>query len=88
MMRQGKIRGLVPVILGIYIFILYGPVLLLPLFSFNDNIYMTFPIRDLTLKWYGQMIEEKAMITALWASVKVTAAIASTIFGFMSARPW
>jgi len=37
--------------LGVYaiffVVLLYGPVLLLPLFSFNDNIYITFPLKAL-----------------------------------------
>ena len=87
-MQKGRLRGLVPVILATYIFVLYGPVLLLPLFSFNDNIYMTFPIKDLTLKWYAQMIEEMTMMASLWASLKIAigVAVASTVFGFMSAK--
>lgn len=88
MITATKLRGIVPAIIGFYIFILYAPVLLLPLFSFNDNIYMTFPIKGLTLKWYAMMIEEQAMKQSLWASVKIAigVAVASTILGFMSAK--
>ncbi len=78
----------VPLILVLYLFTLYGPVLLLPVFSFNDSIYMTFPLKDLTTKWYGEMIQDESLMGALWVSIKigVIAAIASTIFGFLAAK--
>jgi spermidine/putrescine transport system permease protein len=87
-MVQFKVRKVVPVVLGIYIFILYAPVLLLPLFSFNDSIYMTFPLKSLTFKWYAAMIENESLMGSLWASVKIAviASIASTVFGFLAAK--
>ncbi len=87
-MNKGGLRGIVPAIVGFYVFILYAPVLLLPLFSFSDSIYMTFPIRNWTVKWYEKMIEEEALIRSLWASIKIAlgASVASTVIGFMSAK--
>ena len=83
-----RVRVVVPLILGLYMFTLYGPVLLLPLFSFNDSIYMTFPMKAFTTKWYAQMIEDSSLMEALWASVKIAvlAAIVSTVFGFLAAK--
>ena len=31
-----------------YVVFLYGPVLLIPLFSFNNSFYVTFPLRGFT----------------------------------------
>ena len=83
-----RVRVVVPLILGLYMFTLYGPVLLLPLFSFNDSIYMTFPMKAFTTKWYAQMIEDSSLMGTLWASVKIAvlAAIVSTVFGFLAAK--
>ena len=39
--RSGK-ATIVALILALYLAVLYGPVLLLPLFSVNDNIYTVF----------------------------------------------
>jgi len=63
-------------------------VLLLPLFSFNDSIYMAFPIKSFTTRWYGEMVEDESLMQALWVSVKIAvlAAIASTVFGFLAAK--
>ena len=83
-----RARVVVPLILGFYIFVLYAPVLLLPLFSFNDSIYMNFPLKSFTTKWYVLMIEDTSMMKALWASVKIAvlSAIVSTILGFLAAK--
>ncbi len=41
-----------------YLPFLYVPVLLLPLFSFNDNIYVTLPLKGFTLKWYQNLLAQ------------------------------
>ena len=35
----------------LYLAFLYIPVLFLPLFSFNDAIYVAFPLKGFTTKW-------------------------------------
>ena len=87
-MKRLRIPGLVPLILGLYIFVLYAPVLLIPLFSFNDSIYMNFPMKAFTTKWYALMAEDASLMKALWASVKIAviAAVVSTILGFLAAK--
>jgi len=78
--------------LGLYaiffVIVLYGPVLLLPLFSFNDSIYIVFPLKDFTTRWYGEMAANPALLAALQTSVKLglTVAVISTIFGLLAAR--
>ena len=32
-----------------------SPVLFLPLFSFNNSIYIAFPLKGFTVKWYESM---------------------------------
>jgi spermidine/putrescine transport system permease protein len=79
---------IVATILALYLVALYGPVLLLPLFSFNDNIYTVFPLSGFTLKWYQQLGHEVSLVHSLWASLKVGIAVAliGTIFGFLAAK--
>jgi spermidine/putrescine transport system permease protein len=64
------------------------PVLLLPLFSFNDNIYVTLPLKGFTLKWYENLMANSALQAALWSSVKVGVGVAalSTFLGLLAAR--
>ena len=71
-----------------YLAFLYIPVLFLPLFSFNDSIYVAFPLKGFTLQWYADMLENPALLQALENSVKVGAAvaIASTFLGIFAAK--
>jgi spermidine/putrescine transport system permease protein len=71
-----------------YLVFLYGPVLLLPLFSFNDSIFIAFPLKGLTFQWYLQMAENDALMNALGNSVKVGVAtsVISTILGILAAK--
>src|SRR6185437_4535656 len=79
---------LLAVFAGLYLVFLYGPVLLLPLFSFNDSIFVSFPLKGFTLKWYSQMIENAALRAAFANSVKVgiSVSVISTILGTLAAK--
>ncbi|HVZ70517.1 MAG TPA: ABC transporter permease [Rhizomicrobium sp.] len=72
----------------LYLAFLYVPVLFLPLFSFNDSAFIAFPLAGFTTKWYGQMLADDAMHSALWNSLKVGAAVAliSTALGLLAAK--
>jgi len=66
----------------------YLPVLLLPMFSVNDSLYVAFPLKGFTLKWYDQMINDRRLIEAFRNSVQVGAIVAviSTAFGLLAAK--
>jgi spermidine/putrescine transport system permease protein len=66
---------------------LYAPVLLLPLFSFNSGIYVAFPLKGFTLDWYAKMAANNQLLSSLWASLGVAAAVAivSTMLGLLAA---
>ncbi len=72
----------------LYLAFLYIPVLFLPLFSFNDAIYIAFPLKGFTTKWYEGMLNNEPMFAALINSVKVGAATAviATILGIFGAK--
>ncbi len=71
-----------------FVALLYGPVLLLPMFSFNDNIYITFPLKGFTTQWYRDMATNPALMAALKNSLKVgiSVAIVSTVLGLTAAK--
>src|SRR4051812_36303430 len=73
---------------SLYLLFLYGPVLLLPLFSFNDSYYVAFPLRGFTAAWYREMAGNEPLIEALQASLAVGAGVAvvSTVLGLLAAR--
>ncbi|MBL6852936.1 MAG: ABC transporter permease [Alphaproteobacteria bacterium] len=89
-MRTGAGRGGVGLLAYaiFYLGFLYVPVLFLPLFSFNDSVFITFPIAGFTTQWYRQMLEDSAMLRALANSLEVGAitAVLSTILGLLAAK--
>src|SRR3954469_20029447 len=80
-------RGLAAYALA-YLAFLYVPVLLLPLFSFNDSAFITFPLSGFTTKWYAAMAQDQEMRAALGNTLKVGAAasLISTILGLLTAK--
>ena len=59
---------------------LYIPVLVLIIFSFNDNRSLTLPLRGFTLKWYEAVLQNSDMLEAIGNSLYVaTAATAVTV---------
>ena len=72
----------------LYLAFLYIPVLFLPLFSFNDSVFIAFPLSGFTTRWYAEMFADDAMREALGNSLKVGAVVAvlSTLLGLLAAR--
>ncbi|MBS0472383.1 MAG: ABC transporter permease [Proteobacteria bacterium] len=71
-----------------YLAFLYVPVLFLPLFSFNNSVFIAFPLNGFTTQWYGQMLADSAMLHALRNSLEVGAitAAVSTLLGLLAAK--
>ncbi|MEZ5873234.1 MAG: ABC transporter permease [Nitratireductor sp.] len=72
----------------VYVSILYFPVLLLPVFSFNNSATPKLPLTGFTFKWYEGMSSNSAMQNAAWNSltVGVSSALLATILGIFAAR--
>lgn len=66
-----------------YIIFLYLPVVLIPLFSFNNSIQAAFPLKGFTLEWYRMLIGNEAIATALGNSLMIAlcAAAIATLCG-------
>jgi spermidine/putrescine transport system permease protein len=71
-----------------YLAFLYVPVLVLPIFSFNDSQFIAFPLSGFTTRWYAGLATDSAMQHALINSLKVglTTALLSTLLGLMAAK--
>lgn len=71
-----------------YLFFLYAPLMMLPLFAFNDSAFIAFPLKGFTTKWFEQALADEDMRNALWASVQVAliAATAATALGLLAAK--
>jgi ABC-type spermidine/putrescine transport system permease subunit II len=69
-------------LLGVVLFYLYAPIVVIVLFSFTTSPRLTFPIGGLTLKWYESAFSDPLMSTALVNSVilaVVSAIVAGTL---------
>ena len=71
-----------------YLAFLYVPGLFLPLVSFNDSIFIAFPLKGFTTAWYRELFTNEPLFAALVNSVKVgvVTAIASTVLGIFAAK--
>ena len=62
---------LLPVYAVCFVLFLYGPMLLMPLFSFNDSNFATFPLKGFTMRHYAGMGANTSMLRALENSLIV-----------------
>jgi spermidine/putrescine transport system permease protein len=72
----------------VYLAFLYGPVLLLPIFAFNDSAIISFPLTGFTTKWFGQLVDNPVLQGAVGNSlyVAISAAAIATALGICAAR--
>src|SRR5688572_17632496 len=66
---------------------LYLPVVVLIVFSFNDNTVTTLPLRGFTLEWYEKMLNNADMLAAIGNSLYVAtmATILTLLIGIPAA---
>jgi spermidine/putrescine transport system permease protein len=85
---KGPRYGALGVYAVLYLAFIYIPVMFLPLFSFNDSIYIAFPLQGFTLEWYEQMANSDGLIDALYNSIKLgcVVAVLATILGTFAAK--
>jgi spermidine/putrescine transport system permease protein len=71
-----------------YLIFLYAPILLLPLFAFNNSKIIAFPLSGFTTEWFAQMWQDDALFSALKNSliIGVSVSILSTTLGIFAAR--
>ncbi|SIS89599.1 ABC transporter permease [Phaeovulum vinaykumarii] len=71
-----------------YLLFLYAPILLLPLFAFNDATVISFPLKGFTTQWFAQMAENEALRKATLNSLLIatSSAVMATALGMFVAR--
>lgn len=57
----------------LYLVALYLPILFIVLFAFHDSVYVSFPWRGFTLKWFDQLFAAEGLLSALENSLSVAA---------------
>lgn len=77
-----------PIYLAVFMVFLYFPILLLPLFSFNDAATTTFPLSGFTTKWYTALAGNDVMLGAAWNSLVVGLTVSgiTTLLAICAAR--
>jgi len=82
-----KGRGLA-IYAALYLLFLYAPVILLPLFAFNDSTIIAFPLKGFTTNWFAELTTIEALHQATLNSlfIAVVTAVLSTALGMLAAR--
>ena len=72
----------------VYLAFLYAPIILLPMFAFNDGTIIAFPLKGLTTKWFALMAEKDQLHQAVVNSLIVASstAVMATVLGTFAAR--
>lgn len=72
----------------IYLIFLYAPIVLLPIFAFNDSKVIAFPLQGFTTAWFVEMWEDQTLWNAVQNSliISVSVAVISTLLGLFAAR--
>ncbi|MCC6008072.1 MAG: ABC transporter permease [Rhodobacteraceae bacterium] len=86
-MSGARIPWLYAFVLG-YLIFLYAPIVLLPLFAFNNSTTIAFPLQGFTFRWFTELTRVPALHEAVKNSlfVAVVTAISATILGICAAR--
>lgn len=71
-----------------YLLFLYAPIVLLPVFAFNDATIIAFPLSGVTTQWFAALWTSPALHAAVGNSlaIAVTSAVLSTCLGLLAAR--
>ncbi|MFT4149517.1 MAG: ABC transporter permease [Paracoccaceae bacterium] len=72
----------------LYLIFLFAPIALLPIFAFNDSKIIAFPLAGFTTNWFGVMVDDPNLMSALKNSliISTTSAILATCLGLFAAR--
>jgi spermidine/putrescine transport system permease protein len=71
-----------------YLLFLYAPIILLPIFAFNDAVIVAFPLEGFTTKWFAALTEEPTLKRAAKNSLIIafSVSILSTCLAVLAAR--
>ena len=83
---RGKVRALTVYAVA-YLVFLYAPIVMIPLFSLNDSIYVAFPLKGFTGRWYAGLLADDRLQEAFVNSLEIglLAAAIATAAGTLTA---
>ena len=84
-MRGG---GVLRLYVLLFLAVLYAPILLLPVFAFNDGAIIAFPLQGFSTRWFQALWENEALHQAVRNSLLIAAvaAVLATLLGICAAR--
>jgi spermidine/putrescine transport system permease protein len=88
---KGKRADLSHMALRLYVILAFGflflPIAVIIIFSFQPGRYPSLPLKEFTLKWYGEMIYDRVLLECMKNSVVVGVSVSfiSTALGFLAA---
>lgn len=67
--------------------VIYLPIIVMIVFSFNSGKYQTLPFREPTFEWYVNLIADSSFINSFFTSLMMAslASVFATILGFLAA---
>lgn len=68
------LRLLVVALFVIVLVLLYAPLIVMAIFSFNDSSFQSFPFTGFTLQWYSELANDTALINAFIRSLSISGA--------------
>lgn len=73
---------------GLYLLVLYAPIVLLPMFAFNDGTIIAFPLQGFTTDWFAALLETPALHAATLNSLVIACSVSvlATCLGLFAAR--
>lgn len=81
-----KLRsGIVPLAAFLVLAFLYFPLIIIILYSFNSESVSAFPIKSFSLDWYGVMINDRSLLSAVRSSLLI--AFSSTFIALIIGLP-
>jgi spermidine/putrescine transport system permease protein len=71
-----------------YLVFLYAPIIILPMFAFNDATVIAFPLTGFSTRWFSAMLEQPALHIALKNSlfIAVVSSVLATTLGIFASR--
>jgi spermidine/putrescine transport system permease protein len=72
----------------IYLIFLYAPIVLLPIFAFNEGTIIAFPLSGFSTKWFAALADNTALQAAVQNSLIIASctAVFATLLGICAAR--
>ena len=86
-MRKTRFPSVSAIYFAAVCILLYLPIILLVIFSFNDSTLLVFPLKGFTLQWYANLFDNRELLKAVGNSLMIGlgSSLVATIFGTMGA---